>query len=60
MRNLLVTPDGLICYLPIYDMIELLEYKLDALKKCRDEDGSWNYSIEELEEQIEKLKNISK
>lgn len=39
------------------EYFELLEYKLYSLKKAKEEDSSWNYGIEELEEKIKELKN---
>lgn len=50
-------PSGL-CLLPVSEFISLLEFKLDSLKKAREEDSSWNYGIEELEADIEYLKTI--
>lgn len=43
------------CIIPTDQLIELLKYKLEALKKAKEEDSSWNYGIEELEEQIKEL-----
>jgi hypothetical protein len=53
MVNLVV--DYSVCIIPIGETIELLEYKLESLKVARDEDCSWNYGIEELEEINSKL-----
>ena len=59
MKNLKINPDDMTCHLPIQDMIELLQYKLDSLIIAKQLDSSWNYPIEELEEQINTLKAIS-
>ena len=39
------------------EYIDLLEYKLICIEKVQQEDSSWNYSIEEIKEQIKELKN---
>lgn len=43
------------CIIPTNQLIELLEYKVESLKKAKEEDSSWNYGIEDLEEQIKEL-----
>ena len=43
------------CIIPTNQSIELLEYKVESLKKAKEEDSSWNYGIEDLEEQIKEL-----
>lgn len=42
----------------IEDLIILLEYKLEKIKQYYEEDSSWNYGIEELENQIKELKEV--
>jgi|688.fasta_scaffold2396008_1 hypothetical protein len=42
----------------ISDFIELLEYKLLYLKQEKEKDSSWNYPIEETEQQLIELKTI--
>ncbi len=37
--------------------IELLEYKLEALKTAKEQDSSWNYDIERVKKQIEYYKS---
>lgn len=54
-----ITIKGDECIIPTEQLIELLEYKLDALKEAQREDSSWNYNIEELEQQIKELKLAS-
>jgi len=39
----------------IEEYIQLLEYKLRVLLQAQQEDSSWNYGIEELQEQIKSL-----
>ncbi|MFW6233344.1 MAG: hypothetical protein ACOC3Z_01640 [Nanoarchaeota archaeon] len=39
------------------EYIDLLEIKLYSLKSAKEEDSSWNYGIEELEEKIKNLKS---
>ena len=42
---------------PLEQYIDLLGYKLECLKKAYEEDSSWNYGIDELEQIIIKLKS---
>jgi|GEM_PF-6064577 len=51
-----ITVKGDECIIPIEQMIELLKCRLDALKEARDKDSSWNYGIDELEQQIKEIK----
>lgn len=44
--------------LTIKEMIELLEYKLQCLKKAQEEDSSWSYNIEEVQDDINYLKSF--
>lgn len=46
----------IICIIPTDQLISLLECKLDRLHSAQKEDSSWNYGIEELEQQIQELK----
>ena len=50
-----VTESGLVL-LQLPDLIELLEIKLASLKEAIERDSSWNYGIEELESEINYLK----
>ena len=50
-----VTESGLVL-LPLSELIELLEFKLDSLKQAKQEDSSWNYPIDELTSDIDFLK----
>lgn len=43
--------------IPIKEYIGLLEIKLYTLKEAKEKDSSWNYGIEELEQEIKELKN---
>jgi hypothetical protein len=38
--------------------IELLEYKLIVLQQANETDSTWNYGIEELENEIKTLKSL--
>lgn len=49
---------GQVALIPYDEFIELLEFKLIALKESQDKDSSWNYGIEELEKQIDKIKGF--
>jgi hypothetical protein len=40
------------------EYLDLLEYKLIALKQAKEQDSSWNYGIEELEQEIKTLKSL--
>ncbi len=51
-----ITIKGDECIIPTSQLIELLEYRLDALIIVKNNDSSWNYPIEEMEEQIAELK----
>ena len=42
---------------PLEQYIDLLGYKLECIKKAYEEDSSWNYGIDELEQIIIKLKS---
>lgn len=42
---------------PLEQYIDLLEYKLECLKKAYEEDSSWNYGIDKLEQIIVELKS---
>jgi hypothetical protein len=42
----------------ISDFIQLLEYKLIYLKQEKEKDLSWNYPIEETQQQINELQDI--
>lgn len=44
--------------IPLQEFIDLLEIKLNSLKIAKESDGSWNYGIEELEEEIKDLKQL--
>lgn len=44
------------CTIATFELIELLEFKLDALKQAEANDSSWNYGIEELKTLILNLK----
>jgi hypothetical protein len=50
-----VTESGLVL-LQLPDLIELLEIKLAYLKEAKEKNSSWNYGIEELESEINYLK----
>ncbi len=43
--------------IPTSQLIDLLQCKLLVLIHAKHEDSSWNYPIEELEEQINELKS---
>jgi|APCry1669189665_1035243.scaffolds.fasta_scaffold124207_1 hypothetical protein len=49
---------GLIVLCPTKEFIELLEYKLERLLIASLEDSSWNYDIENLQAEIERLKSL--
>lgn len=49
---------GQMAFVPTEEFIELLEYKLEALKKAKEQDSSWNYGIEELEQEISSIKGF--
>ncbi len=51
-----ITIKGDECIIPTSQLIKLLQYKLDALIEARNIDSSWNYPIDEMEEQIAELK----
>ena len=44
------------CTISTFELIELLEFKLLALKQAKDKDSSWNYGTEELENLILNLR----
>jgi len=49
---------GLMAVVPYEEFIELLEFKLNSLKEAKERDSSWNYRIEELESEINKIKGF--
>lgn len=49
---------GLFANVPTEEFIELLKFKLDALKQAKEQDSSWNYNIEELEQQINRIEGF--
>lgn len=49
---------GTIATVPINEFISLLEFKLITLKEAKEKDNSWNYNIEELETEINKIKSF--
>lgn len=57
MEKYKITPHQTI-ELSITEYIELLEIKLYSKKEAQKQDSSWNYGIEELEEEIKLLKSI--
>ena len=58
MKNLKINPDDMTCHLPIKDMIELLEFKLNMLEIGSFTTSKNNDLIKELKEQINQLKAI--
>lgn len=44
--------------LPSEELVELLEFKVTALKHAKEEDSSWNYGIDDLEKEINKIKGF--
>jgi hypothetical protein len=48
--------DGLTTQISTSKYLDLLEFKVDSLKKAKELDSSWNYGIEELELEIEIVK----
>jgi hypothetical protein len=44
------------CTISTFELIELLEFKLDTLKQAEANDSSWNYDIEELKTLILNLR----
>ena len=52
-KNIYIMPE---IKISLSEYIELLEYKLSALEEAYRNDSSWNYGIDELKEEIKKLK----
>ncbi len=49
--------DGLLVQITTQEYLELLEFKIQALKEAQEKDSSWNYGIDELELHMEYVKH---